>query len=172
MMNGKKLTASKALTNALKRLIAILYIGALVCACSTMGYHACPAGQRPVVNDLLYFGAAKPAGVVSADEWAQFIDSVVTPRFPQGLSMWQALGQWKSERGPIVREASYVLNVIHPNDAAAEAAVSEIVDAYKAKFRQDSVLRVRGSACASLQSAPPTVDDTGRRPLPGMWRFW
>ena len=172
MMNGKKLTASKALTNALKRLIAILYIGALVSACSTMGHHACPAGQRSVVNDLLYFGTAKPAGVVSADEWGQFIDSVVTPRFPEGLTVWQALGQWKSERGLIVREASYVLNVVHPNNAAAEAAVSEIVTAYKMTFHQEAVLRVRGSACASFQSAPPTEDDAGRQPLTGMWRFW
>lgn len=104
-----------------------------------------------MINDTLYFGASMPGGVaVSDDEWRQFIDSVVTPRFDQGLSFWQASGQWKSEAGRIVVESSYILNLVHMESETTEAAVNEIIDVYKAEFKQEAVLRVRENSCVSF----------------------
>ncbi len=102
------------------------------------------------MQDLLYFGTATPDGVVSANDWHGFIDSVVTPRFPEGLSVWPASGQWKSAAGPIVRESSYVLSLVHPEGASAETAIADIVREYKARFRQEAVMRVRAPACISF----------------------
>jgi hypothetical protein len=49
-----------------------------------------------------------------------------------------------------VREATYVLHLLHGSDAQSEASVAAIVAAYKAQFQQEAVLRVRASACMSL----------------------
>jgi hypothetical protein len=123
---------------------------AFVTGCTSLGPQSCQGGQQAMIAEYLYFGTAKPDGQVSADDWRRFIDEFVTPKFPQGLSVWQASGQWKSEAGPIVREPSYVLNVVHERNETHDVAIIGIVNAYKARFRQEAVLRVQSSACVSF----------------------
>jgi hypothetical protein len=123
---------------------------ALLGACAGLGPQSCPSGQQGMIAEYLYFGTAKPDGQVSADDWKTFLDEVVTPRFPQGLSAWQASGQWKSAAGPVIREPSYVLNVVHESNEATDAAIVAIVKGYKMRFRQEAVLRVRSPACVSF----------------------
>lgn len=102
------------------------------------------------MRDLLFLGTDRPdGGTVSTVEWNAFLRDVVTPRFPAGLTAWPAAGQWRAADGSIVREASYVLQLMHPPTPQAEAAVREIVADYKARFRQEAVLRVRGADCMS-----------------------
>ena len=110
----------------------------------------CARGQQPMRSELLYFGAAMPEGAVSADDWRRFVDEVVTPGFPDGLTAWQASGQWKPARGAPVREASWVVSVVHWPDAKSETAIGAIVDAYKTRFHQESVLRVSSEACVTF----------------------
>jgi hypothetical protein len=78
------------------------------------------------------------------------MDSVVTPRFPQGIAIWRAAGQWRGDNGAVVREASYVLQLVYPSDAATDVAVTEVMTRYKTQFRQEAVLRVRTPACVSF----------------------
>ena len=110
----------------------------------------CAHGQQPMRSELLYFGAAMPQGVVSADDWRRFVDEVVTPHFPDGLTAWPASGQWKPAKGAPVREQSWVISVVHWPDAKSEAAIGEIVDAYKKRFQQESVMRVSSEACVTF----------------------
>jgi hypothetical protein len=134
------------------RVASLLFVPCitLMAACSGLVPRSCPSDQKAMTADYLYFGAAKPDGQVSADDWRTFLDEVVTPRFPQGLSVWQASGQWKSAAGPIVREPSYVLNIVHESSEATDAAIAGIMSAYKSRFRQEAVLRVRSAACVSF----------------------
>lgn len=110
----------------------------------------CGSGERRFVNDQLYFGTAKPTGVVTSEEWTEFLRTAVTPRFPQGLSVWLASGQWRSADGSITHEASFVLNLVHPEDEPNESAVRAITTEYKSNFAQESVLRVKSYACVSF----------------------
>src|SRR5882762_7151769 len=48
--------------------------------------------QQASVSDRLYFGRKHPAGFVTETEGATFLADVVTPRFPQGLTVWAADG--------------------------------------------------------------------------------
>lgn len=106
-------------------------------------------GQRMAVQDALYFGTATPKGAVSPEDWARFVETVVTPRFPQGLTVWRAAGQWRSADGVLVRESSNVLTLVHPDDDGNDIAVREMIDAYKAQFRQEAVMRLRSLVCVS-----------------------
>ena len=110
----------------------------------------CMPGEQSSVNDLLYFGTAKPNGVVTTEEWAAFLATSVTPRFPAGVTVWQASGQWRDEKGGVVSEGAFVLSIVHPDDQRSEAAVRTVVAEYKSHFNQDAVLRVRSHACVSL----------------------
>jgi hypothetical protein len=119
-------------------------------ACAATRELNCKRNEQLAVHDSLYFGTAKPNGAVSIEEWRAFLKATVTPRFPQGLTVWQATGQWRSAYGEISRESSHVLDLVHPDDAISERAVLEIVDIYKSRFQQEAVLRVRTSACMSF----------------------
>jgi len=135
--------------NACRPTVAIL-LSAAIASCSSMSSKSCLPGQRTAVQELLYFGAEKPSRHVTAEDWSSFLAETVTPRFPEGLTAWQASGQWRSESGGIVREPSYVLSLVHPATAANESAIREIVDAYKSRFQQEAVLRVRSDVCMAL----------------------
>jgi hypothetical protein len=131
-------------------LIVTLFTAALL-GCAPLDKTACMAGEQSTVSEMLYFGMAKPAsGTVSEEEWATFLRTVVTPRFPAGLTAWPASGQWRGADGQIVRENSYVLNLLHPADAAAERDILAIVAEYKSRFAQEAVLRVKSRVCTSL----------------------
>jgi hypothetical protein len=114
-------------------------------------FTACAPGEKSTVSDVLYFGMAKPTGgTVTRDEWSAFLRTAVTPRFPAGLTAWPASGQWRGADGQVVREDSYVLNLLHPAEASAESAIQAIVSEYKTRFAQEAVLRVRSNVCVSL----------------------
>ena len=49
-----------------------------------------------MVSEMLYFGTQTPDGAVTAEQWTQFLATDVTPRFPRGLTVWPAAGQWQS----------------------------------------------------------------------------
>lgn len=119
-------------------------------ACAPLVAPSCAAGATGAVSDLLYFGTSRPGGVVSAQDWARFLADSVTPRFPQGFTAWPASGQWRSADGTVVREGSFVLSIVHPRSDAAEAAVAAIASEYKARFRQESVLRASSPVCAAF----------------------
>ena len=57
---------------------------------------SCQAGETGLVRDVLYFGRNRPAGGEVADaDWEAFLGAVVTPRFPDGLTIVEAHGQKK-----------------------------------------------------------------------------
>jgi Protein of unknown function (DUF3574) len=101
------------------------------------------AARADTVADRLFFGRSIPGGgTVSDDEWAAFLRDVVTPKFPDGLSVWRADGQWLDSRGALEHEQTMVVEVIHPASDQVDAALRLIADDYKRRFRQDAVMRI------------------------------
>jgi hypothetical protein len=112
---------------------------------------SCEAGDRAMVRDVLYFGRNRPdGGKVADDQWQAFLDQVVTLRFPDGLTVAPATGQWRGASGRIETEASQVLTLLHTGDAASRNHVAGIVTEYKRRFGQEAVLRERRTACVAF----------------------
>jgi Protein of unknown function (DUF3574) len=118
--------------------------------CGAMHPSQCGDDARTAMQELLYFGTDTPSGHVTPEEWTQFLRETVTPRFPEGFSSWQASGQWRSASGEVIREPSYVLSLVHPDDSAPNKAVQEIITFYKTRFQQEAVLRVKTTVCKTL----------------------
>jgi hypothetical protein len=108
-------------------------------ACSATYIVRCKDSDQLAIHDSLYFGTAKPNGVVSSEDWARFLENTVTPLFPRGLTSSRASGQWRNSDGETVREDSHVLQLLHPDDAPTEKAIRELVDRYKSQFQQEAV---------------------------------
>lgn len=100
--------------------------------------------------ESIYFGTEKPGGAVTREEWRDFVDREVTPRFKQGFTSWDAAGQWLGANGVIARESTHVLQIVHSETDQNESAIREIIAEYKARFGQEAVLRVRFNACVSF----------------------
>ena len=97
---------------------------------------------QTMVADRLFFGRDIPAGgTVSDVDWAQFLSSVITPRFPEGLTIWQASGQWRDPRGNVVREPVFIVEIFHEKSAEIDASIAAIAAEYTRRFGQDAVLR-------------------------------
>lgn len=103
-----------------------------------------------MVKESLYFGTVTRGGSIPPSEWAAFLERAVTPRFPQGLTWWPASGQWRTGKGEILREATYVLEIVRPLDDRGDKAIAELIAEYKSAFQQESVLRVKSAACVSF----------------------
>ena len=113
---------------------------------------SCAIGDTALVRDVLYFGRNRPGGGAVTDvEWQSFLDQVLTPRFPAGLTVVAATGQWKGKSGLVEQERSEVVTVFHSGDEAARRAVMEVVAEYKRRFRQEAVLRERMPTCARFE---------------------
>ena len=78
-----------------------------------------PAHERVVLR--LYFGTASPQGQVSPADFEAFLDTAVTPRFPAGLTVYSADGQWRGADGKLVKEKSKVVEIIRSGASDEDA---------------------------------------------------
>src|SRR3954469_10363306 len=120
------------------RTAVVLALALALSGCASMRGYDCRNGEQLAVNESLGFGTAKPNGVVLPEEWSEFLKSTVTPLFPRGFATMESFGQWRGVDGTIVREASHVLILDHPDDAANEKAVRDIIATYKMRFQQEA----------------------------------
>ncbi|ALN82710.1 hypothetical protein LA76x_4602 [Lysobacter antibioticus] len=95
---------------------------------------ASACGERRL--DRVLFGMNSPSGPVSDSQWQTFLAEVVTPRFPDGLTIYQAQGQWRGASGEIEREDSRAIDLVHLDSAAGRQRVVEIADEYKRRFNR------------------------------------
>jgi hypothetical protein len=107
----------------------------------------CSGAQKPWVVAELLFGRTR----VSEASWARFLASEITPRFPDGLTVYDAKGQWRPPGGRmIVRERSKVVMIAMPPGAENDDRLQQIIAAYKRRFDQKSVGLIVRPACVSF----------------------
>ena len=109
----------------------------------------CGVSSAAQIRTTLYFGLSRPKGSVSELEWQIFLRDEVTKRFPDGLTVWQAEGQWLTPAGSIDREQSKVLLLVHGDTAAERQSVQAVVQAYRKAFDQQSVLWESARVCVA-----------------------
>ena len=107
----------------------------------------CGGSSAPQIRTTLYFGLSRPKGSVSELDWQIFLRDQVTKRFPDGLTVWQAEGQWLNPVGSIDREQSKVLLLVHADTTEARQAVQAVIQAYREAFEQQSVLWESARVC-------------------------
>lgn len=132
----------------------------VTCLAATGCGHAPPAAQRPMADQWirteLFFGLSRPGGApVTEAEWTDFLDQSVTPRFPNGLTVVQANGRYRSQHEQIKEEPAGIVIILHPSDQfpTADQMIQQIAAEYIRRFEQESVLRCDSVADAVFISA-------------------
>jgi len=110
--------------------------------------------QRPAeaggwVRSELYFGVGEESGmadreqteVIDEAQWRAFLDKEVTPRFPDGLTVFDAYGQWLF-RGAAEpnRLRTKVLVILHEDTPQRRNDIEAIRLAWKQATHHQSVL--------------------------------
>jgi transcription termination factor NusB len=107
------------------------------------------AGENLIDNDPtpefiqtdLFFGRnIAGGGQVSQEEFQAFVNNVITPRFPAGLTIFDTNGQFEVSKGTIIQEPSNVVRLLLEDTQENETALDEIIKAYIEQFDQESVL--------------------------------
>lgn len=134
--------------------LAVLAAGLLLAGCVSVDIDAslaCADGLKARTTAELFFGRniGEAPGVSDAD-WKQFVDEEVTTRFPDGLTVIDAAGQWRAADGVIVREPSKVLLLILSGEPGEQEKIEAIRTAYKTRFRQEAVLLIERRGCVGI----------------------
>jgi hypothetical protein len=138
------------------RVVWLSALSIMALAAVATGSHAqtlsCYGTQQPKQVAELLFGRDVGNRVgVSETAWTRFVAREMTPRFPDGLTVTDAIGQWRdTTRGTIVREPSKRVEIVLPGGTDDEARLDAIVKAYKAEFHQQSVGVIVRPACVAF----------------------
>lgn len=132
-------------------LVGLLLVLMVVIGCSGLGSAVCPDGTEEFVNYQLFMGRSTADGnIVNDADWDSFLADIVTPRFPDGLTVLDGRGQWRNSTGVIEKEQSKVLIILAPPGEDAMRSIDEVSGEYKSRFNQESVLKVVEDACVSF----------------------
>ena len=113
----------------------------------------CPiAGQNPMLVVQMFFGqniAGKKT--ISPAAWQAFLRTEVTPKFPDGFTVFDAYGQWRdTATSRIDRERSKVVEIATPDTPEIRTKIQDLAATYRRQFRQQSVGIVTTLGCAAF----------------------
>lgn len=134
----------------MKKTIRILSISALLlCAMLLSG---CAAGSASAWREYKVFcGMSSKNGEVSEDAWRRFCDKHVSAAFPDGYTVLDAMGYWRSGPNTTAKEHAKVILIIAPADAREK--VLSVARQYQKEFAQGSVLISSSGAETDVVSA-------------------
>jgi Protein of unknown function (DUF3574) len=106
----------------------------------------------PMVQAELFFGRdIYGRRHVSEARWSEFVRREITPRFPDGLTLLSALGQWRDgTTGRITRERSFVVRIVSAGTPDLLLRLAELRTLYMQRFHQQSVGLTLSTICASF----------------------
>jgi len=127
--------------------VGLLMLAALASPVVAEPVLQCSGTQKAWVVAELLFGRTR----VSDARWTRFLATEITPRFPDGLTVLDARGQWRNPKTDrISRERSKVVMIAMPPGADNDARLRQIIDAYRTRFKQQSVGLIVRPACVSF----------------------
>lgn len=110
-----------------------------------------PSEQRMLVAELFFGRGIKGRAPLTDAEWAEFTAQTVTPNFPDGFTVFDGEGQWRNpQTGHIARDPTKIVLVAAKRTPDLAQRLSAVIDAYKARFHQQSVGLITRDSCAAF----------------------
>jgi len=136
-----------------RHLVALCVLLSPIVGCaapvSTVGGSAVCAHPAETTRHELFFGLLGPdSGVITEGEFTSFVNEVVRPHFPEGLTLIDATGQYQLSNGATIKEPTKVLILVYPDTQDVREKISDVITQYRTRFRQESVGWVRTAARA------------------------
>ena len=91
--------------------------------------------EEDVTLYRVYLGHGVGEAALQEADIQKFIDEVITPQFPQGLTIIEARGQWNSEGG-LQKESTSMVHVQGPSTPETLAKIERIAELYVERFKK------------------------------------
>ena len=126
--------------------------GILCLLLCTLLLSGCAAGSASAWREYKVFcGMSSQNGEVSEDAWRRFCDKHVSAAFPDGYTVLDAMGYWRSGPNTTAKERAKVILIIAPADAREK--VLSVARQYQKEFDQNAVLISSSKAETDVVSA-------------------
>lgn len=90
-------------------------------------------------NDEIWYRLHLGTGIgdkaVSFELLKSFIDQEITTKFPDGFTIFDSRGQWKSPEHGLIRERTIVIDIQCPDTDDAKEKIDSIARAYVFRFK-------------------------------------
>jgi uncharacterized protein DUF3574 len=104
-----------------------------------------------LVAELFFGRGIKGREPLTDGEWAEFAAQIITPNFPDGFTVFDGEGQWRNpQTGRIVGDPTKILLVAAKREPDLAQRLSAVIDAYMARFHQQSVGIITRDSCAAF----------------------
>ncbi len=132
--------------------LAVLGGCAALASCAPAPAACLLPSQRPMLMIDLFFGRDSAGrGPVTDAEWADFTRTDITPRFPDGFSVFDTRGQWLNpQTGSIGSEDSKMVRIEALQAADTAARIAAVANAYRTRFHQVAVGISTVQVCAAF----------------------
>lgn len=109
----------------------------------TLGFVALPvqAGEIKferrdwIIHFLVHFGHGSGEEQVTEAQFDTFLQTIVTPFFPEGLTLWPSHGQWADlTSGKVNREKTSVVEIQGPDNQETRDKVNFVAKQYMQRF--------------------------------------
>jgi hypothetical protein len=104
-----------------------------------------------LVAELFFDRDIHGRGPLTDAEWSAFAADVITPNFPDGFTVFDGEGRWRSPRtGRTGGGRTKILLVAAKRTGDLARRLLAIIDAYKIEFHQQSVGLITRDSCATF----------------------
>ena len=109
----------------------------LIAAC--LLFSGCTVNRTAAWREYkIYCGMSSRNGEVSEAAWRRFCDRYVSAAFPDGYTVIDAAGHWRSGSNATEKERSKIILIVAPADAREK--VRSVTGQYRKQFQQEAVL--------------------------------
>ena len=124
----------------------------LLSGCMSVDIQGLPLCRGELWSEsTLYLGRTMNGVPISDQSWKAFVESDVTPRFPDGFTMLHGQGAWRRQGSEETGyETSTLLIILHPDTDQDRRKISDVAEAWRTTFSQEAVLRARGNVCVDF----------------------
>jgi len=104
-----------------------------------------------LVAELFFGRNIKGRKALTDLEWSKFAADTITPNLPDGFTVFDGYGQWRNpQTGHIAHDPTKILLVAAKRSPDLADRLSAVIDAYKARFEQQSVGIITRDSCAAF----------------------
>lgn len=96
------------------------------------------------IRTELYFGLSKPTGgIITENEWQNFVNDIITPLFKNGYTTIDAEGRWLDVQAhKTITEKTKIIIIIYKKSKYTDDAINKIIETYKKMFDQQAVMQL------------------------------
>jgi len=110
---------------------------------SASASRAAAGPERGWLKSELYFGAQLANGnLISPVAWETFLAEVITPTFPDGLTVVQANGQMRGSDGVIRRQPTWVVVILRPGGSLEDQRIQSVINSFRSRFKGAELMHV------------------------------